>query len=228
MWSRNELKTSAKQLLKLNYWKAVLVGIVLSLLQASGGSAAKGSDLSSSITSLNYVSPTLWIAAAVFVIILLILRILLWNPLEVGCQRFYLNCKTDNSTLKDMLFAFKNHYAHIGVVMLFRTVFLLLWSLLLIIPGIVKAYEYMMIPYILADDPSISRTDAFSQSKAMMDGNKWNAFVLDLSFIGWILLSSVTLGIVGIFYTTPYIHLTHAELYHSLKAQCANPTVTEM
>ena len=228
MWSRNELKASARQLLKLNYWKAVLVGIVLSLLQPSSNSAAKGSSLSSSMTPLDHASPAIWIAVAAIVIILLLLGILLWNPLEVGCQKFYLNCKTDNSTLKDLLFAFKNHYVHIGVVMLFRSVCLFLWSLLLIIPGIVKSYEYMMIPYILADDPTISRTDAFSQSKAMMDGNKWNAFVLDLSFIGWIFLSSVTLDIVGIFYTVPYIHLTHAELYHSLREQCAYPTVTEM
>ncbi len=230
MWSRKELKTSAKQLLKLNYWKAVVVGIVLSFLQvsgtASGSNAAKDSDLSSTLASLDHGSlvmaiRVIWVAIAVSAIIHLVLKILLWNPLEVGCQKFYLNCKTGDSKMKDMLFAFKNRYAYVGVVMLFRAIFTFLWGLLLIIPGIVKSYEYMMIPYILADDPTVSRKDAFAQSKAMMKGNKWSAFVLDLSFIGWILLSLVTLGLVGIFYAEPYMNLTHAELYYSLKEQNA-------
>ena len=230
MWSRKELKTSAKQLLKLNYWKAVVVGIVLSFLQvsgtASGSNAAKDSDLSSTLASLDHGSlvmaiRVIWVAIAVSAIIHLVLKILLWNPLEVGCQKFYLNCKTGDSKMKDMLFAFKNRYAHVGVVMLFRAIFTFLWGLLLIIPGIVKSYEYMMIPYIPADDPTVSRKDAFAQSKAMMKGIKWSAFVLDLSFIGWILLSLVTLGLVGIFYAEPYMNLTHAELYYSLKERNA-------
>ena len=58
-----------------------------------------------------------------------------------------------------------------------------LWSLLLIIPGIVKSYEYRMIPYLLADHPEMSKDEAFAASKAMIDGNKWDAFVLDFSFI---------------------------------------------
>lgn len=98
MWSRKELKTSAKQLLKLNYWKAVVVGIVLSFLQvsgtASGSNAAKDSDLSSTLASLDHGSlvmaiRVIWVAIAVSAIIHLVLKILLWNPLEVGCQKFY-------------------------------------------------------------------------------------------------------------------------------------------
>ena len=62
-----------------------------------------------------------------------------------------------------------------------------------------ESYEYKMIPYILAENPRISRKRAFEISKNMMDGEKWNAFVLDLSFIGWNLLSTITFGIVGVF-----------------------------
>lgn len=101
--------------------------------------------------------------------------------------------------------------------MFFRTLFTFLWSLLFIIPGIVKSYEYMMIPFILADEPTISRKEAFARSKAMMLGNKWNAFVLDLSFLGWLILACFTLGILNIFFVNPYMYLSHAELYHSLK-----------
>ena len=87
--------------------------------------------------------------------------------------------------------------------------------LLFIIPGIVKSYEYMMIPYLLAEHPEMTRQEAFAESKQMMDGNKWDAFVLDLSFIGWTLLGVCTFGILLVFYVEPYIYLTRAELYHA-------------
>ena len=77
----------------------------------------------------------------------------------------------------------------------------------------------MMIPYLLAENPDMSRQDAFAESKRMMDGNKMDAFVLDLSFIGWFILGAITFNIVNILYTTPYMELAHAELYHTLKHQ---------
>ena len=83
--------------------------------------------------------------------------------------------------------------------------------------GIVKAYEYMMVPYILAENPDMSREEVFALSKQMMKGNKWDAFVLDLSFIGWMILGALTLNIVNVLYTNPYRYLTSAELYHTLK-----------
>ena len=92
-----------------------------------------------------------------------------------------------------------------------------LWSLLLIIPGIVKSYEYRMVPYLLADCPDLSTEDAFRISREMMDGEKMNAFILDLSFIGWKILSSITCGLVGLFYANPYEYATDAELFLILK-----------
>ena len=84
-------------------------------------------------------------------------------------------------------------------------------------PGIIKAYEYRMIPYILAENPDIDTKEAFARSKEMMTGNKWDAFVLDLSFLGWILLSVCTCGILAIFWVNPYMYMTDAELYVALK-----------
>lgn len=86
-----------------------------------------------------------------------------------------------------------------------------------IIPGIVKSYEYQMIPYLLADNPQMTKEEAFAESKRMMQGQKWNAFVLDLSFIGWDILSGMTMGILGIFYVQPYKDGTHAALYEALR-----------
>ena len=85
------------------------------------------------------------------------------------------------------------------------------------IPGIIKAYEYLMVPYIIADDPNIDRRTAFRLSAQMMYGNKLNAFVLSLSFIGWELLSALTFGVLELFYVGPYRELTYAALYEKLK-----------
>ena len=101
--------------------------------------------------------------------------------------------------------------------MFFKDLFTALWSLLLIIPGIIKGYEYCMIPYLLAEDPSISKDDAFAATKQMMDGDKWNTFVLDLSFIGWAFLGVLTCCILNIFYVAPYQNLTNAQLFYALK-----------
>ena len=100
--------------------------------------------------------------------------------------------------------------------MFFRGLYTFLWSLLFIIPGIIKAYEYRLIPYLLAENPNMDMQEAFERSRTMMDGNKYDAFILDISFIGWIILSEVTRGILGIFYVNPYIQLTNTELYVAL------------
>ena len=101
--------------------------------------------------------------------------------------------------------------------MFLRDLFIGLWSLLFIIPGIIKSYEYRMVAYILADQPELTRKEAFELSRKMMNGNKWNAFVLDLSFIGWGFLAAITFGILGVFYVNPYIQHTDAALYLKLK-----------
>ena len=101
--------------------------------------------------------------------------------------------------------------------MFLRNLFTFLWSLLFIIPGIIKFYEYRMIPYILAENPTLSYKEAFELSKKMMYGQKWKTFVLDLSFIGWYILSLLTFGLLIIFWIAPYMRATNVELYVCLK-----------
>lgn len=100
--------------------------------------------------------------------------------------------------------------------MFFRDLYTFLWSLLFVIPGIVKFYEYRMIPYLLAQYPDMPMEQAFETSRRLMDGNKWKAFVLDLSFILWFLLSGITGGLVGLFYVQPYFEQTSAALYDAI------------
>ena len=107
-----------------------------------------------------------------------------------------------------------------------RDLFIFLWSLLFIIPGIYKSYQYRMIPFLLSEDPTMTKDQAFAESKRLMDGNKWKAFVLDLSFLGWDILSALTLGILGIFYVAPYQAHTNAALYEKLRYGLPAPEPT--
>lgn len=224
MWNRVELKTNAKEILKAKYWKAVLVAFIASALTGASSYTSAGSSNSDEIGDLlTSFSPQLIIAIVGIIVfsalIGIAISIFLENPLLIGCYKFFINCKKDGENLNDIVMTFKNGYMNVVLTEFLRGLFTFLWSLLFVIPGIIKGYEYMLIPYLLADNPQMDREEAFAKSKEMMDGNKWKAFVLDLSFFGWGLLSACTCGILYIFYVGPYIHLTKAELYHALKAE---------
>lgn len=145
-----------------------------------------------------------------------LLRLLVFNPLEIGCRGFFTVNSDAPAELGEIKTGFHPFGRNIGAMFL-RDLFICLWTMLFIIPGIIKAYSYRMVPYILAEDPDISGRDAITLSRQMMDGQKWNTFVLDLSFIGWDLLSALTCGLLGLFYVNPYKHATGAELYQALK-----------
>ena len=126
-----------------------------------------------------------------------------------------------------IFFAFGGgNYLNVVKTMFLKGLFEGLWSLLLVIPGIYKHYEYYMIPYLLADNPEMDRHEAFRLSKEMMDGNKFNTFVLELSFIGWYLLGILLCCIGGIF-VNPYYEMTFVELYWVLRDQVMGPRPTE-
>ena len=180
------------------------------------GSAQNGADIA-------FDSTWAIIGAAVITILLLAIVILtfelLVNPFEVGVNKFRLNALKDKGNVSDMGMGFDVSYKRNVKVLFFRDLYVMLWLVLFIIPGIVKIYEYRMIPYLLADNPNMSKQEAFRNSKAMMKGNKWRAFVLDLSFILWDILGVITFGIVSVLWVDPYKHLTDAALYNALKTE---------
>lgn len=139
------------------------------------------------------------------------------NPFEVGCKNYLITNDRPDNSLKKIFVSFKENYINAVFSLFIRDLYVFLWCLLFIIPGIVKSYEYRMVPYILAENPNMKRYEAFELSKKMMKGQKWNAFVLDLSFIGWFILSGLTLGLLGLLYVKPYKYQTDAELYKALK-----------
>ena len=155
----------------------------------------------------------------VFSIFGIALDIFVYNPIEYGCQKFFKKSIDENQGLGVMFNGFKDGYKNIVKVMFFRDLFVFLWSLLFIIPGIVKGYAYRLVPYILSENPTLSKDEALKESNRLMMGNKWKAFVLDLSFIGWNILCLLTWGVLEIFYVGPYRNATYAAFYEAVKAE---------
>ncbi|MGN9234963.1 DUF975 family protein [Atopobiaceae bacterium HCP3S3_D6] len=155
----------------------------------------------------------------------ILLGVFLFLPLEVGARHFFVSNLSGPGRVQELLWAFDSKYLNIVKVMFLRDLKLFAWTLLFVVPGIVKYYEYRMIPYLLAEDPTLDCDAATAESRRMMDGNKWGAFVLDLSFLGWKLLSCLTLGLVGTFYSRPYQEGANAALFEALRYG-DNPTPT--
>ncbi len=220
MWSRAELKDLAKGKLKGFYWQAFLVSLILVI---TGGSHNRldlgGSGSSTGTTNGGGSEFALEIALiAVFgILIFLALRIFLGYILEVGGRKYFIELSRGKSEISYLLNYFnKKYYQNIITALLFRGIYIFLWSLLLIIPGIIKMYEYRFVPYILAEEPGLDHNRALNISREMTAGQKMEIFVLDLSFLGWFLLGALFFGI-GVLFVQPYYDAVNAELYQKLK-----------
>lgn len=227
MWTRHDLKAKAKVAFKANYWKCVLVAFLAMLFEGAittNTSRQTFKDVASGDgvhLDPSAFSPIIALAiggsALLLVIVVIAIDIFLINPLVVGCDNFFLNNRRDSQTkVGAMSFAFSTNYKNIVKTRFMTDLFITLWTLLLIVPGIIKMYEYRMVSYILAENPDTDYRTAQQISKSLMDGHKFNAFILDLSFILWYLLGALTFGLVNLFYTFPYIQATNAELFIAL------------
>lgn len=233
MWTRKELKDKGKAAFKRNYWICVLAAFIQMVLIGMSGSTSKSESIKSSIKkimlNINSIADQIGVSEDVIIgilvcifsiafMIVFVINIFAKNPLLLGSDRFFLVNTRKPATIKEIIYSFTSgRYFTIVGTMFLKELFITLWTMLLIVPGIIKAYEYRMVDYILADEPELGVMDTLRRSKEMMQGQKWNAFVLDLSFIGWQFLDAITLGIVGIFYVNPYVQATNAELYLTLK-----------
>lgn len=152
-----------------------------------------------------------------------LITLLISIPLSIGLILIYLDV-TNNLDIKlERLFDGFKYFWKAFVLMLLVGVFTWLWTLLFIIPGIIKAYSYSMSFYILAENPEMTALEALNESKRIMQGHKMELFVLELSFILWDLLYIVTFGIAGI-WIMPYMQLTITNFYHSIKDKKEIPT----
>lgn len=227
-WTRAELKIRAKAAVKMYYWKMVLVAFILSMIGGGASSVGSrsasdnsaGSGASSMFEGINMqVAMIAVIIVLVVVVIALALSVFVFNVLEVGCRGFFSRSMTEDPELGLIADGFTQNYWNCVKTQFLKSLFIGLWSLLFVIPGVIKAYEYRMVPYLLAEHPEMSSGEIFARSKEMMQGNKWDTFVLDISFVGWVLLSGITLGILYIFWVGPYIAATDAALYHRISGK---------
>ena len=141
-------------------------------------------------------------------------------PLSVGMVMIYLDVTYGDNVEVATLFKGFNMMGKSIALFLLILLFTMLWSMLFVIPGIIKGYSYSMAFYILAENPDMTAREALNESKAIMAGHKMDFFVLQLSFILWALLTAVTFGIASI-YVMPYQQLTFTNFYHNIKRQPA-------
>lgn len=228
MWTRAQLKERAKVAFKSNYWKCVVAGLVMAFTAGGVGGSIRSSGeafgTAGGSTNIDIQNMDPKVVAMVCAIVATVaagaflVKLFLLNPLSVGASRFFVkNSESPDTSLNEVVEGFKNNYLGVIGTMFLKDLFLFLWAFLLIIPAIVKSYSYMMVPFILAEHPEIAGTDAITLSRRMMDGEKWKAFVLGLSFLGWMFVSAITCMVAGVLWTNPYIYATNAELYRTLK-----------
>ena len=162
-WTRSQLKERAKFSLKSFYWKSVLVAFILSLVSGGFSTNNRGSDSGESvnITGNEFVDgiggrftaqamAIIGLGLAIIVVAALLgllISVFVINPLEVGCKKYFLDASEGNADLSTMGFCFKNGYMNVVGVQFLTNLYIILWSLLLIIPGIIKSYSYRMVPY---------------------------------------------------------------------------------
>ena len=147
---------------------------------------------------------------------------ILGSIIKVGYAKFNLNLVDRLEGSFENLFAYFSDWKTTAAARFLQSIYILLWSLLFIIPGIIASYSYAMTEYILAENPELSASEAISRSKQMMDGNKWRLFCLQFSFIGWSILCAFTLGI-GNLWLTPYKQAATAAFYREVSGTECDP-----
>jgi len=170
------------------------------------------------LNSLTNITTISYLMFIIVILILTLIQIFVRNILAVGEARFFLECrKYKKTTILVLLMPYniKNGYKS-GVTLLIKSIYQFLWNLT-IIGGIIKYYTYYLIPFLLAENPTLGINESIKISKNLMDGNKWEVFKLELSFIGLKFLSIFTFGFLSIFYINPYIYATKSELYMNLR-----------
>lgn len=214
--TRKELKDNAKQSLRGNWGWAIIVFLITAIIVGIFTGAGHWLDE----TYINYDGTNIFYQFASP-----IGSILLWIGSFIGLSRniAFLELRDDQKEEKPYMAAFsvftENRFGPELINFVLVSIFTFLWTWLLIIPGIIKAYSYSMTPYIVKDMVSsgkqVSATDGINASKELMKGHKMALFIFDLSFLGWNILAAITCGI-GYLWVTPYYQTAKANFYRHI------------
>ena len=233
----SDFRSLARDALKGRWGIAVIAGLIASLLGAIGSNGPEvklnfndnGANVNFMFANQQIYSSSggwmpelnaLIVGGTVYIIIAAIVMavvfFVLGSVISVGYSKFNLDL-VDRQKEPELntLFGYFNHWKNATLANLLQTVYVFLWSLLFVIPGIIASYSYAMTSYILAEHPEMAPGEAIERSKEMMSGNRWRLFCLEFSFIGWGILSSLTLGI-GYLWLNPYKQAATAAFYREV------------
>ena len=231
-----DFRRIAREALSGKWMIAVLVGLVAMILggASSGGPEVKlNIDASGANASFEFAGQTIFstgggldseigaflVGSAIYItiaaIVMAVVYFVLGSIISVGYARFNLDMVDRGEPGFETLFGYFSYWKTTAIARLLQSVYILLWSLLFIIPGIIATYSYAMTEFILAENPDLTASEAIARSKEMMSGNRWRLFCLHFSFIGWDILSSLTLGI-GNLWLRPYKQAANAAFYREI------------
>ncbi len=238
-------RRAARTALSGSYWVAVLVNLIAAALGGAiisdsasfsfnfntgftSGSSAEGNAMSpEAAIALLSTFLVIFAIAMVLALVLSLVYMLAGSPVRLGHAAFLLKAQDGEgvhcSDIKLLFSYYRNYFWSSFLANFLSQLFVFLWSLLFIIPGIIAGLSYAMVPFILSENPDMAPMDALRLSKEMMRGNKWRLFCLNFSFIGWRLLCILTCG-VGFAFLNPYIAQAHASFYRELSPRPIAPS----
>lgn len=222
MYAR-DFRASARAALKGKWVMACLAGLIACILGAgtlaySGGAASNGvrENINVSYSGQNWegynypdanfdadftISPFLALfigGTMVLIIMYAFIIIVIGSAVDIGYKRYHLAIMDGDSPSIGILFSGFSIYGRAFLLRILTTLYIFFWSMLFVIPGIIKSYSYAMAPYILAENPDMAGNEAITASRQLMNGNKWRLFCLDISFLGWSILAALTCGLGSI------------------------------
>ncbi|WP_458407778.1 DUF975 family protein [Anaerotignum sp.] len=232
-----DFRREAREALRGKWFIAVLVGLAAAVLGATGNGFGFNFETNGDMKQVNvtFADATIYSAGTtrpdsmaseyfltgavsyvlVIALVLMVVHFILGSIVTVGYAKFNLDLVDGEEGKAGTLFDYFPHWKTMVKAWLLQSIYILGWTLLFIIPGIVAAYRYAMTSCILAENPEMTASEAIDRSKELMDGNKWRLFCLNFSFIGWSILCGFTLGI-GNLWLTPYEQAANAAFYRDI------------
>ena len=213
----SELRLKARQSLTGNYWPAVLVAFVASIFGAllvNGGSFSINIEERFSEVFGNLPAIVKWYLAIVGSAagVLSLVNLILGGVIQLGYASYLLKQHDREICETKELFSKFDYFGPGFLQLLLRNIFTALWSILLVIPGIIKSLGYSMTPFLMVENPNLTAKEAIKLSQEKMMGHKWELFCMSLSFIGWSILATLTGGI-GYIFLNPYMNAAYAAFY---------------
>jgi len=233
MWTRQLLKENGRIAFLRNYWTCVIVSALASVLASGSIGINLGYNANTEVEDgaveellalwkqVPYeIIITIFVGIIIGALFALLFSVFCGNVILVGRNRYFMENREHKTEIACLFYGFQGaRYKKTVKVMFVKDIFVFIATLFFVIPGIIMSYQYMLVPYIAAENVHMDRKRMFALSKQMMEGHKMEAFELDFSFIGWYLLGGVSGGLVNVFYTAPYVCATFTEFYTALKSE---------